>query len=171
MKNLSAVLLLLFSAPAVCAQNYEPWGEAGDWKILINKDEGNGCLAQKAFDDGTVVQLGAVPLRAGGFFAAHNAAWADIKEGAAGTVKFDFGDARFAGDAVGQFLDGVPGGYAFFDNPSFLDEFVKRQNVVISGDAGTKVTIDLSGTTKAVAALRACQKEQPEPDAEAATSG
>ncbi|PYG25502.1 hypothetical protein C8N36_1314 [Pelagimonas varians] len=166
MKNLSSVLLFIFSASALSAQSYEQWGEAGDWKILVNVDEGNGCLAQKTFEDGTLVQMGAEPLRAGGFFAAYNAAWVNIEDGAEGTVNFDFGDARFAGDAMGKFMEDTPGGYAFFDNPAFLDEFVKRKNVVISGDGGNEVTIDLSGTTKAVAALRACQKEQPDIDSE-----
>ncbi|WP_254439160.1 hypothetical protein [Ruegeria arenilitoris] len=109
------------------------------------------------------VEIGAAPNQAGGFFAAYNPAWVLIEDGATGVVQFDFGDAKFEGEAVGVFKNGVPGGYAFFDNPAFVTEFGKRQSVTIIGESGAEVELDLSGSAKAIEAVLACQAEQPEP--------
>jgi hypothetical protein len=141
----------------------ERWGESGDWTILIDPEKGSGCLAWRQFDDGTTVEIGAAPDQAGGFFAAYNPVWEHIEDGATGIVSFDFGDAKFAGEAVGIYKNGVPGGYAFFDNPEFVSEFGKRQSVTITGESGTEVQLDLSGSSKAIEAVQVCQKEQPEP--------
>jgi hypothetical protein len=56
--------------------------------------------------------------------------------------------------------EGSLGGYAFFDNPEFVTEFAKRQSVIITGSKGPTEEIDLSGSSKAIAAVRACQAEQ-----------
>jgi hypothetical protein len=57
--------------------------------------------------------------------------------------------------------DNLPGGYAFLDNPNFVEEFAKRNSVKFSGESGVWVEISLSGTRQAIAALQRCQKEQP----------
>ncbi|WP_254430657.1 MULTISPECIES: hypothetical protein [unclassified Ruegeria] len=109
------------------------------------------------------VEIGAAPNQAGGFFAAFNPAWVQIEDGVTGIVQFDFGDAQFEGEAVGVFKNGVPGGYAFFDNPAFVTEFGKRQSVTVIGESGAEVELDLSGSAKAIKAVLTCQAEQPEP--------
>ena len=158
---LSATVLLL--PGFVHAAGMERWGEAGDWTILIDPEKGNGCLAWRAFEDDMTVEIGAAPNQAGGFFAAYNPAWVQVEDGATGIVRFDFGDAQFEGEAVGVYKNGVPGGYAFFDNPAFVTEFGKRQSVTIIGESGTEVELDLSGSAKAIEAVLECQAEQPEP--------
>ena len=160
--------LIAILSTVVCAQanaeELKSWKTEGDWEILIDASVGNGCLAQRQYDDGTLVQIGTVPAREGGFFAAYNAEWTDIEIGAEGTINFDFGDARFAGDAVGKVMSDLHGGYAFFDNPSFVKEFGKRESVKVSGETGKLVEIGLKGSSKAISAVLACQKEQPGPD-------
>lgn len=145
------------------ASELETWGDSGIWQILIDASVGNGCLAQRSFDDGTLVQIGAHPAQSGGFFAAYNFEWTDIQNGAVGIVSFNFGDERFAGDVVGKIRQGLPGGYAFFDNPNFITEFAKRQTVTVSGESGRLLEIDLTGSKTAIDSILACQKEQPEP--------
>ncbi len=158
---LSATVVLL--PGFVHAAGMEQWGESGDWAILIDPEKGNGCLAWRAFEDDMTVEIGAAPNQAGGFFAAYNPAWVQVEDGATGIVRFDFGDAQFEGEAVGVYKNGVPGGYAFFDNPAFVTEFGKRQSVTIIGESGAEVELDLSGSAKAIEAVLACQAEQPEP--------
>ncbi len=155
--------MALCCASVLHAAGMERWGESGDWTILIDPEKGNGCLAWKPFENDMTVEIGAAPNQAGGFFAAFNPAWVQIEDGATGIVKFDFGDAKFEGEAVGVFKNGVPGGYAFFDNPAFLTEFGKRQSVTIIGESGAEVELDLSGSAKAIEAVLTCQAEQPEP--------
>ena len=120
-----------------------------------------GCLMEKHFDDGTLVQIGAVPNRDGGFFAAYNPDWTDIEDGVIGTVKFDFPDIRFSGDVVGIAKEGLFGGYAFFDNPNVPMEFAARNNMTIIGAQGRTVDINLEGSAKAIQAVQTCQAEQP----------
>ncbi len=157
---LSAAFVL--SGSFAFAAGMEQWGESGDWKILIDPEKGNGCLAWKPFENDMTVEIGAAPKQGGGFFAAYNPAWVQIEDGATGIVKFDFGDAKFEGEAVGVFKNGVPGGYAYFDNPAFVGEFGKRQSVTIIGESGAEVELDLSGSAKAIEAVLACQAEQPQ---------
>ncbi len=156
-------ILALCCASLLHAAGMERWGESGDWSILIDPEKGNGCLAWKPFENDMTVEIGAAPNQDGGFFAAFNPAWVQIEDGATGVVQFDFGDAKFEGEAVGVFKNGVPGGYAFFDNPAFVTEFGKRQSVTIIGESGAEVELDLSGSAKAIEGVLACQAEQPEP--------
>lgn len=157
-----AFLLFSLSASALLAEDLETWGEAGGWAILIDPSSGNGCLMEKTLDDSTRVQIGAVPDRQGGFLAVYNLAWDDIEEGVEGVVRMDFGDALFEGAVEGRVLDGIPGGYAFFDNPNFVDEFAKRDTLLVTGkNSGHSVEVDLTGTTKGLSAVRACQEELP----------
>ena len=136
------------------------WGESGDWVILIDPSVGNGCYMEKTSDDGTLVQVGMVPDRNGGFFAAYNAAWSIIEDGAAGTVQFDFGSSLFGGEYVGVVKADIPGGYAFFNNPEFIKEFGKRNEVSIKSDKGNALNFKLTGTMKAINAVRNCDAEQ-----------
>lgn len=165
LRMISIAMLPLF-AGALQAAEPSLWKEVGNWTIHVDPAAGNGCFARREFDDGLVVEVGAVPKDAGGFFAAYNPAWTTIEDGAAGVVSFDFGDAKFEGDVVGIIRDGLPGGYAFFDNPEFTSEFGKRTSVSVSGENGTEVEVDLTGTSDAIEAVKACQAEQPEPPAE-----
>ena len=146
------------------AQEVNEWGKEGDWSILVNPGNGYGCYAEKQFPDGTVVQIGSEPLRKGGFFAAYNAEWTHIEDGATGKVIFDFGSEKFGGEAVGRVQGGLPGGYAFFDNPNFVSEFAGRNSVKVSGNSEREAEISLAGTKRAIDAVKACQAEQPAPE-------
>lgn len=160
-----AILFCLTGATAV-AEEFEPWGEAGAWAVFVNPAVGHGCFAQRTLDNGTVVQIGAEPARDGGFFAVYNAEWTDIEDGETGILNFDFGDERFAGEAIGSVLNGMPGGYAFFDNPNFVTEFAQRNTARVWGESDRDVEISLKGTKLAIDTVLACQKEQPVPASE-----
>lgn len=160
MKYLLAMLVI--AATSATAQEKPLWKTIGKWDVLIDPSNGNGCFAQRQFEDGTTVQMGAVPSKSGGFFAAYNTEWVDIEIGEAGLLKFDFGDALFGGDVVGQMNGDIPGGYAFFDNPNFVTEFTKRVKVSVTGPEGKTVEVDLTGTSNAINGVKKCQDEQPE---------
>ncbi len=147
--------LLLPTAPP--AQTHPEFATVGDWTVRTNPTNGNGCYMEKSFDSGTLVQIGVVPDENGAFFAAYNAAFDGVEEGAEGTVLFDFGDSRFQGAVKGAFLNGVPGGYAFFDNPEFAREFGKRTKVLVQGGAGRSEEIDLTGSMKGLRSIQACR--------------
>ena len=160
--SLIAACAVFASSQAVQAQTpHKKWGDSGAWSILVDPEVGNGCYMENTLEDGTLVQVGILPDRDGGFFAAYNAAWTNIEEGAAGTVQFDFEKSLFGGDYVGATKGGLPGGYAYFNNPEFIKEFGKRNNVSISGNQGKALDFKLTGTMKAINAVRNCDAEQP----------
>lgn len=127
---------------------------------MIDPSVGNGCYMERSTEDDTLVQVGIVPNRDGGFFAAYNASWEAIEDGTTGTVYFDFGKALFGGEYIGATREGLVGGYAFFNNPEFIKEFGRRNEVVIEGDRGNAMNFKLTGTLKAIDALRNCDAEQ-----------
>lgn len=142
------------------ADEVEPWSTVGAWSVFVATPAADGCFTETELDGGTLVQLGSVSTLGGGFFAAYNAQWSDVEVGGTGTLKFDFGDALFAGDVVGKTSGGLPGGYAYFDNPNFVTEFAKRLSVTITGPKGKTVEISLKGSKKAIDAVLACEAEQ-----------
>ncbi|SLN59307.1 hypothetical protein ROG8370_02726 [Roseovarius gaetbuli] len=148
---------------SAAASDYQTWGQSGEWEILVNSAMGNGCFARRILEDKTEIQIGTVPNRNGGYFAAYNADWTGIRDSEFGVVEFDFSDAIFAGDAVAHFESEVPGGYAFFDNPAFVKEFAKRNSVTVSSGGRKLIDIDLGGSKKAIDAILACQNKQPAP--------
>lgn len=136
------------------------WGESGRWAILIDPDVGDGCYMENTFEDGTLVQVGFVPNRDGGFVALYNPAWTYIEDSVVGTVQFDFGNSLFGGDYVGVVKGDLFGGYAFFNNPEFVSEFGRRNTVSIKADKGETIDISLEGTARAINAVRNCHTEQ-----------
>jgi hypothetical protein len=153
----STIPLIFLGLPALAA---ETWSEVGDWRILVDPSNGNGCYMEKEFEDATLVRLGHVPNRRGGFFAAFNKNWSELKDGSSADIRFDFGDALFGGQGEIMVVDDRPGGYVFFDNPGFIAEFAKRNSVWVypKGEAG--VEIALTGTSAAIAEVQRCHAEQ-----------
>ncbi|MEP2030182.1 MAG: hypothetical protein ABJI96_15895 [Paracoccaceae bacterium] len=154
---ISAICIL---ATGAGAQELSDWGESGRWKIRIDAANGHGCLMETPLEDGSVFQFGNEPDRKGGFFAVYNPEWTDIKDGMETTVKFDFDEKRFSGEAIGDVSDDRFGARAFFDNPNVQIEFAKNTVMTILGGLGRTLEVDLSGTTKALAEIEKCQSEQ-----------
>ena len=152
--------LAALAGPVVAGGDFVKWGESGTWEILVDPATGNGCLMQKRFKDGTLVQYGTLPERDGGFFALYNSDWTDIPDGATGKVTFEFPEIRFVGEALGIARDGRFGGYAFFDNPNVTREFARNNDMTITGELGRVVEVNLKDTMKGVRAVKACQEEQ-----------
>ncbi|MEP1354017.1 MAG: hypothetical protein ABJX32_03905 [Tateyamaria sp.] len=161
------IAILTLSIMPVSALAADVWQTAGDWTILINTEDTGKCFASRELDDGSEVQIGAEPTLDGGYFAIYNEAWTHVEEGQDGTVEFDFGSARFGGEAIGKIENGMHGGYAFFNNPAFIQEFARSQTVKIIGSQGNAFELDLTGTSKAIRGVLACQDALPEPEPEA----
>jgi hypothetical protein len=155
----TALATIVLASTALAAEA-EIWRKAGDWTIMFNSADESGCYASRTMEDGSEVQIGAEPSVQSGYFAIYNPEWTHIQDDAVGFVEFDFGNSRFGGDAVGRIKNGVPGGYALFDNPAFLEAFAKGQTVKVSGRSGAVFNMDLTGTSKAVKEVLACQAAQ-----------
>lgn len=157
---LSALLCVLCGG--AMASDLPKWGDVNDWEIHIDPATGNGCFIEKLFDDGTLVQFGNEPLRDGGFFAAYNITWTEIKQGEVTTIKFDFDGDRFSGEATGEVKGTLHGGRAFFDNPAIALDFARKNVMTVIGTRA-EVKIPLKGTGAALKKLKECQLMQPLP--------
>lgn len=156
------VLALCSLACTAGAEPFKDWGDAGRWKIRVDMGSGSGCFMETSLDDGSVVQFGIVPNRNGGFFAIYNSGWTDIVVGEEAAVTLEFDAKQFSGDAAGVEREGLPGGYAFFNNPNVRDEFSRSKTMIIFDDNGHTINLDLSGTSKAAQVVESCQKQQTE---------
>ncbi len=82
-----------------------------------------------------------------------------IEEGATGVVRFDFGEDELSGEAVGVYLNGVPGGQVVIKQPSFQSDFGQNHNVIVTGESGNSFEVDLSGAAAAIKEVIECQTE------------
>lgn len=156
------VIMMLQAAPVLAADD-NVWKTVGDWTIHIDSDDASRCFAARMLESGSEVQIGTEPTLDGGYFAVYNADWTHIKDQEKGEVEFDFGVSRFGGEALGRIENGVPGGYVFFNNPAFVQEFSRRQTVRVIGKSGAEFDLDLTGTSQAIRSVLACQDELPDP--------
>ncbi|MGB5170861.1 MAG: hypothetical protein WBN69_05480, partial [Eudoraea sp.] len=120
----------------------------------------NGCLIQKLYPDGTLVRLGQLPAENGSYFAALNQDWTHIDESMNDQFYFDFGDELFVGEVVGLIEGDWHGGYAFFNNPEFIEDIGAKSKITIEGSRRVPLSVSLKGTQNAIAALGRCQSEQ-----------
>lgn len=130
---------------------------AGDWEIVRQTTADGDCLMRKAFSDGLVVEAGFVSAKDGAFLAAYHPDWNDITVGETVFMAFHFGDVGFGGDVEAIEVDGLKGGYAFFDNPAFSEELARRDTLTITSPNGEKTDVNLRGTSRAIAAVENCQ--------------
>jgi len=162
MVRISCIFTLVIAASVAGATaDFKAWGQSGDWSVLVDADTGNGCLIQKDFEDGIRVRFGYLPDRAGGYFAALSREWTHIEAQTTGIVKFLTDEAKFAGEVEMFEEDGWFGGLAFFNNPALTEELAKRRSITVIGPQGGTFDVDLTGTARAIAAMKECQSAQP----------
>ena len=141
------------------AEDLIKWKDAEEWHIFVDADVGNGCLMEKLFEDGSRMRIGYLPEREGGFLSVANQSWTEMTEEKNFTVRIDLDDVAFGGEVENIVDDNWRGGYAFFNNPAFLDEFARRNEITITGPKNQPVSYSLAGTSKALAALKECNDE------------
>ncbi|PRY23175.1 hypothetical protein CLV78_105229 [Aliiruegeria haliotis] len=154
--------VLLFPLPAA-ASDREPWGEAGPWKLYVDRAAGNGCVMERDLENGLRVRIGNLPRKGGQFLDILSREWTDVVDGESGEVDIDFSDDLFSGDATGIVEGAWYGGHIFTNNPEFLDLFARKRSLSV-GETGMEMyEISLDGTTKGLQALSKCQESQPTP--------
>lgn len=159
-RNFVCGSILFLSVCTAHAESLSDWGEAGDWRILIDADVGNGCLMEKTFEDGSRMRIGHLPERKGGFLSVVNKSWTDMTDDATFKVRIDLDDVAFGGE-VENIVEGEwRGGSAFFNNPAFVDQFAAKNEITITGPKNQPVTYSLAGSSNALNALAECQGAQ-----------
>lgn len=164
-KHFIFLSVLVFATPSFSdtadQASLEKWGDAGEWEVFVDQAKNDGCLIQKLYPDGTLVRLGRLPAENGSYFAALNQDWTQIDESMSEQFYFDFGgDDLFSGEVVGMIEGDWRGGYAFFNNPEFIDDIGAKSEIKIEGSRRVPLSVSLKGTQHAIAELRRCQSEQ-----------
>ena len=156
----AAMAAICAAAPAMAEDMLQDYAEAGGWAIAIDPTLNNGCLMYGEFDDQSVVRIGIDMTTGFGYILSANPAWGDIVEGQSYPVTISLDDKSFDGQAVGYPIDDLPGANVDFDNPDFLALLVDAQNLTLSHDGAEVMSLDVSGSAEAVAALIECQDAQ-----------
>jgi hypothetical protein len=159
-RTVTALALAIMGAGSAGAQSLEPWGASDFWDVMIDPTLGNGCLIQSEFEDGSVVRIGLDATNATGYVTAFNEAWGDIEAGKLYPISFDLDGESFEGEAMGMYLDGVPGADVVFDNVDFFMSIAQRQTMTMYHDGAEVLSIDLTGTMAGLEAVLECQDEQ-----------
>ena len=159
-RTVTALALAIMGAGSAGAQSLEPWGASDFWDVMIDPTLGNGCLIQSEFEDGSVVRIGLDRTNGTGYVTAFNDAWGDIEAGKLYPISFDLDGESFEGEAVGMYLDGMPGADVVFDSVDFFMSIAQRQTMTMYHDGAEVLSIDLTGTMAGLEAVLECQDEQ-----------
>ncbi len=155
-----ALTALVATAPAVQAEELVEWKTVGEWQVVIDKTTGNGCMMQKVYENGFLLQFGLLPQREEAYFAAYREDWTDIEYGKKVEMEFAFDDNAYEGPVTGYVAKPWHGGYAEVNNPEMMYDFAKKYNLKVTGHQGREFELSLDGTLKGVEELIACQKAQ-----------
>lgn len=160
MRNVAMILALGLASGALADNTVENWAQSGDWAVLVDRSNGNGCLMRKDFETGIRVEFGFAPDRSGGFFAAYSKDWDTITPDTTRIVRFITDEAKFKGDVDMVTKEGWFGGWAFFNNPNLVVELAQGQSLTVIGPEDGTFEIDLTGTARAIAEVKKCQEGQ-----------
>jgi len=141
------------------AQELEFWGASDYWEVAIDPTLNDGCLIHSEFTDGTYVRIGFDRLYGGGYVTAFNYAWGNIEEGAWYDITFYLDQNGYDGEAQGIYWGDVPGAEIAFDNEDFLFDIAKKYTMTLVAEGEEVLSIDLTGSYRALEAAVACQEE------------
>lgn len=151
----SLLVAVLFAVGPAMSAPVE-FSRSGPWQILYDPDVELECYMEQTNPAGVVLRFGLYGIRDRGFFSAMSKDWDHIDQDTEAELHFDFGDDLFAGTAKG-FVDGpYRGGYAYFNNPEFIQAVAAKMTLSIDGNRRVPVHVDLTGTSRALGDVRRC---------------
>ena len=156
---LTAVIATASVATSIAAQDLELWGSSEYWDVLVDPTLGDGCLIQSQFTDGSTVRVGFDRINDQGYVTAFNDAWGDIEEGEWYPVLFSLDGEDYEAEAQGIYLADTPGADIPFDSMDFLFDIARKQTMTLYNESGEVMSIDLTGSYKALEAAIECQEE------------
>src|SRR5437762_814048 len=152
-------VLGLASAPA-SAGDAVRWGKVAGWDILVDTTLGNGCFIFTIYDGGTALRLGFDPDEGDAYLMVGNQKWASIEHGKDYEIEIRMDrDAPWHATATGVDFDGLPLLMASTDQPDFLVDFMKKNNLTVRYQNQTVANLSLKGTFAAVAEMLKCQDQ------------
>lgn len=164
----SAAVIALLSAGAAVAKDALPkdgdtftkWGDADGWAIYMDGAKGS-CLAERQDANGNILQMGATDDKSLGYIGVFTQADIGLKNGKGNlTVSIDGKMYEGPSRTVAKHLPaGYQGGYLLANNPVFIEDVMKKYDMVVSPGHANSFNVSLDGTFKAIEAARKCQSE------------
>ncbi len=154
-KKVAAISLLVAgTATSAVAQNFVPYGEAGEWKVYTKTDD-NTCVVETN-REGLIIQMGILKSGVGyiGAFT-HEPDGVTTDGGTKLNIDID-GNLYYAPEnIVHENEQGFSGSYIAADNPDFISDVANGQTMTVVDE--TRVfTLDLTGTKAAMEMGREC---------------
>jgi hypothetical protein len=164
----SAAVATVFASQALAASDVLPsmdstfteWGEESGWTIYV--DEGRGsCLIERMDENANVVQMGLTKDHEFGYLGVftQNAEVANRKK----PIVLSLDGNLYSADAkpkTKNLADGYVGGYFLTNNPGFVEDVMKKYEMIVFPEDSYAFTVSLDGTLKAIEAARKCNMEQ-----------
>ncbi|MDV7143744.1 hypothetical protein R3X27_13740 [Tropicimonas sp. TH_r6] len=163
----AAVITALATSQAASASDVLPssdstfraWGEESGWNIMV--DEGrNACLIERQDENNNVVQMGLTKDHEFGYLGVftQNAEVKNRKK----PIVLSLDGNLYSAEAQGKtknLADGYVGGYFLTNNPNFVEDVMKKYDMIVFPEDSYAFTVSLEGTLKAIEAARKCNME------------
>lgn len=137
------------------------YGRAGDWNIFVNNSRGT-CLAERVSEE-SVLQMGITNPERYGYLGVFTKAPTEARSGAVSEIVLEIDGRRFVGgvtEAAGNVSGGFSGGYVVSPEVGFVEAVSAAPSMVATVAGREPLVIDLTGTRRAIDAVRACDAAQ-----------
>ncbi|MEM6566293.1 MAG: hypothetical protein AAF665_17695 [Pseudomonadota bacterium] len=137
---------------------FTKWGEESGWNIFVDQSR-ETCLIERVDEQQNVVQMGLTPDKEFGYlgvFTKNDVEFENDK------VHLLLDEEAYVGDAVAapaNLAEGYKGGYILANNPDFVDDVMKRYNMIVMPETSFAFEVSLDGTMKAIEKARECNTE------------
>ena len=131
------------------------WGEESGWNIFVDKSR-DACLIERIDENENVVQMGLTKDKDFGYIGVFTKADIDFTDD---KLHLRLDDKAYVGDASAapsNLAEGYKGGYMLANNPDFVDDVMKRYNMLVMPESSNAFEVSLDGTMKAIEKAREC---------------
>lgn len=145
------------------ADNSTPFiSQSGAWQVRVDSSLGNGCFFVGSYPDGSILRVGLDMLQNGGYIFLYNDAWKSLTNGTSYEIALSFdGQGPSAWRGVGKAVGSIVGIDMHFFNSKIWDMIAQASNITFYYRGVRLTSLNLVGTSAAVAALVNCQKMYP----------
>lgn len=133
----------------------------GDWTIYSDNTR-NTCLAERVDADSNVMQMGIMPNQTEAYVGVFTTA--PIEVAPKQQIEIAVDGTIFTGEARGLISLGLSnqyrGGYVVSNNPAFVDAIANGRELVAFPNSSGAFIVDLTGTKRAIEAIKKCHAAQ-----------
>ncbi|TMV10297.1 hypothetical protein FGK63_04325 [Ruegeria sediminis] len=167
---ITATLATAFAASAALASDdvlpsaddaFTKWGEESGWTIYVDGTRGS-CLIERMDDNANVVQMGLTPNAEFGYLGVFTKADIGLK-GEKEEIVLSLDGNLYSAEAHKKskhLAEGYTGGYILANNPNFVNDVMKKHEMIVFPEKEFAFIVNLEGTNNAIEAARKCNTEQ-----------